>query len=60
MNESEEDDFQNDNSRMIQSFSVPYSPSFYLNNKVYDKHQAIQSVIGELLNEKKFLEIECL
>ena len=53
MNESEEDDFQNDNSRMIQSFSVPYSPSFYLNNKIYDKHQTIQSVIGELLNGKK-------
>jgi len=53
MNESEEDDFQNDNSKMIQSFLAPYSPSFYLNNKIYDKHQTIQSVIGELLNGKK-------
>ena len=52
MNETE-DDFQNDNSNMIKSFSVPYSPSFYLNNKIYDKHQTIQSVIGELLNGKK-------
>ena len=53
MNETEEDDFQNDNSNIIDSFSVPYSPSFYLNNKIYDKHQTIQSVIGELLNGKK-------
>jgi len=52
INETEEDDFQNDNSDMLQSFSTPYSPSFYLNNKIYDKNQTIQSVIGELLNEK--------
>ena len=52
INETEEDDFQNDNSNMIQSFSTPYSPSFYLNNKIYDKNQTIQSVIGELLNEE--------
>ena len=53
MNETEEDDFQNENSNMITSFSAPYCPSFYLNNKIYDKHQTIQSVMGELLNEKK-------
>ena len=52
INENEEEDFQNDNSDMLQSFSTPYSPSFYLNNKIYDKNQTIQSVIGELLNEK--------
>ena len=53
MNETEEDDLQNDNSKMLQSFSKPYSPSFYLNNKIYDKNQTIQSVIAELLNGKK-------
>ena len=53
INETEEDDFQNGNSKIIESFSSPYSPSFYLNNKIYNKNQTIQSVIEEILNEKK-------
>ena len=49
MNETEEENFQEDNSNFIQSFSAPYSPRFYLNNKIYNKNQSIQSVIEELL-----------
>ena len=43
-NESEEEKF-------ITSFSVPYSPSFYINNKIYDKNKTIQSIIEESLDQ---------
>ena len=50
-NESEESNYTEDESTFLQSFSAPYSPSFYLNNKVYDKSKTIQSVIEECLKE---------
>ena len=36
----------------LTSFSNPYSPCFYLNNKEYHKKETIQSVIEEAINEK--------
>ena len=54
-----EDDFQEDNPTLLQSFSAPYSPSFYLNNKVFGKNRTIKSVIEESLQEiNEFTKIE--
>ena len=36
----------------LTSFSNPYSPCFYLNNKEYQRKDTIQSVIGQALTEK--------
>ena len=52
-NESEENNYQEENPKFIQSFSNPYSPSFYINNKIYDKNKTIQKVIEESLQENK-------
>ena len=49
MNDPDEDYIQEINNNLIQSFSKPYSPSFYLNNKIFDKNITIQSVIEEAL-----------
>ena len=51
INESEEDNYQEENSKFMQSFSKPYSPSFYLNNKIFDKNQTIKSALEECLQE---------
>ena len=51
MNDPDEDYIQEINNNLIQSFSKPYSPSFYLNNKIFDKNITIQSVIEEALKE---------
>ena len=50
-NESEESNYTEDESKFLTSFSAPYSPPFYLNNKIYDKSKTIQSVIEESLKE---------
>ena len=49
--EPEDDNYTEENPILLQSFSAPYSPSFYLNKKVFDKNTTIQSVIGEFLKE---------
>ena len=51
INDSEEDNYQEENSKFMQSFSKPYSPSFYLNNKIFDKNQTIKSALEECLQE---------
>ena len=57
---TEEENYQEENPILLQSFSAPYSPSFYLNNKIFDKNKTIKSVIEESLQEieSKNQEIE--
>jgi calcium-dependent protein kinase len=50
-NESESNNYEGENPVFLQSFSKPYSPSFYINNKIYDKNKTIQSIIEESLEE---------
>ena len=50
-NESESNNYEGENPVFLQSFSTPYSPSFYINNKIYDKNKTIQSIIEESLEE---------
>ena len=51
INDGNEENFQEDNPTLLRSFSTPYSPSFYLNNKVFDKNKTIKSAIEESLHE---------
>ena len=55
-----EEENEEENPTFLQSFSAPYSPSFYLNNKIFDKNKTIKSAIEESLqeNDYKIPEIE--
>ena len=52
-NGKENENSQEPNTSYLQSFSNPYSPTFYLNSKIYDSSATIQSVMNELLKENK-------
>ena len=56
MGETQSYEFSEKNIYPLTSFSNPYSPSFYLNHKEYQKQDTIQSVIEQAINEKSIFQ----